>query len=84
MRYLSRVSVFASVDVGWHAPSWEKQSMEGKQWTVDRVSNKSFFGHLKKVHLRKNQPVKVYTMFKIFLLLYFTTRKLFWWEAEVI
>ena len=55
MRYLVIASALPTVDAAWHTLSPEKQRMEAKQCTaVDRVSNNTYYSHLKKAHLKKS------------------------------
>ena len=54
-------------------------STEAKQCrAVDRVSNKTYFSHLKKkVHLQKPTSHEVYVILRIFSTLYFVARQPF-------
>ena len=57
MRHLFKVGVFATVNATWpqFGEADRGASTEAKQCTaVDTVSNKRYFNHLKKVHLKKN------------------------------
>ena len=72
MRYLSRVSVIATVDGGQHIGEPDRSiDTDGKQCTaVDGGSSKTYLSHLKK------GPPKC-TPFRIFSPLYLAVRQLF-------